>query len=470
MNLRPTQSGSFSLVRMGLFSNARKLTHIQQQVASGRRILNLSDDVVGSSRALSVRRQLSGVDRYLSAIDASRPTVDLAAAALEDASGLFSEARALVIQGMNGTLNQENRDTIATQIELIAERMRDLANSKSGEHFLFSGTETGTRPFEELEGRTVYLGNDETRRVAIGPQTEIAVNVSGQDTFARFEYAGVRFTGLTGVQPGATANQGIGYETLIVRHDATAGALGAGVALANGGADDTILGAHSLTIDGAAQTIQLGSGPLVSIPDPLPADLVVKDADGSEVHLDLTGYTGGDLATTLTGTGSISLDGVDFVPMAGTEPDLQLTDDATGAVLHVDVRQITRAGNELVHFAGTVDTFTVLEGIARDLRNGDELEISKLVERLELRLDELDRNHGNVLSSVGVLGGSSARIGAVETQTRELDVQLRGVLSDVEDADYADVILELTRTEQTLQLTQLAGSRLLQQSLLNFLA
>jgi flagellin-like hook-associated protein FlgL len=39
----------------------------------------------------------------------------------------------------------------------------------------------------------------------------------------------------------------------------------------------------------------------------------------------------------------------------------------------------------------------------------------------------------------------------------------------VEDADFAEVALDLQRSEQTLQLAQATGSRLMQQSLLRFL-
>jgi flagellin-like hook-associated protein FlgL len=43
------------------------------------------------------------------------------------------------------------------------------------------------------------------------------------------------------------------------------------------------------------------------------------------------------------------------------------------------------------------------------------------------------------------------------------------LLSGVEDVDFSQVALDMTRAEQTLQLTQATSSRLLQSSLLNFL-
>ena len=44
-----------------------------------------------------------------------------------------------------------------------------------------------------------------------------------------------------------------------------------------------------------------------------------------------------------------------------------------------------------------------------------------------------------------------------------------GLISNVEDADFAEVALDLQRAEQTLMLAQATGARLMQQSLLNYL-
>jgi len=469
-NLRPTQSGTFSLVRRSLSANARKLVSFQQQVATGKRILKPSDDVIGSSRALSFRRQIASADRYLSTIGSSRPTVDAATAALEQGGTLITEARTLLLQSMNGTLNQSDRTSLANQIELLLDSLLDVANTKSGEEYLFSGTETGGRAFERGgDGKVAYRGNQVVRKVAIGSDAELAIGIPGSEAFGRFEFSGLNFSDLTGVRVGTSANQGVGDEEITVRHDATTGVLGGGITLASGGAKDTIIGARALVVDSAAGTVQLGNGEAVDIPNPLTADFVVKDEFGSEVYLDFSGYTGAAVNTTLTGTGSVSLDGVSFTAFTGTETDLQLIDAGTGSVVHLNMNDVDRAGSDLVHFAGTVNVFTVLEGIVSDLKNESGLETNELVNRLGLRLDELDRNHSNVIGALGTLGGSAQRMQLTETQTQELDLRLRGLLSNEEDADFSELILDLTQTERTLELAQLSGTRLIQTSLLNFL-
>ena len=315
MALRPTQSFTFFQVRAGIEFNTQIMARAQEQVATGKRILRPSDDAVGASISLSLRRQAGRISSFLESIGAARPTLATAASELEQASGLLSEARATILQGMNGTNSPDDRAAIADQLDLMRDTLLGMANARSGERFLFSGTETGSPAFEERtvggQERMVYTGNDARQRVIAGLDVEVEINVVGSEVFEGDGYSRTLYAGLTGIANGQSADSGDGYYDLVLRHDATVGTMGQGIALTAGGSMDTILSDHTLTVDAAAGTVQLGSGTPVPIPGAgsnALGDVVVKDADGSEVHLDFTGWTGGDLTTTLTGQGSISPD------------------------------------------------------------------------------------------------------------------------------------------------------------------
>ena len=257
----------------------------------------------------------------------------------------------------------------------------------------------------------------------------------------------------------------------MIRHDATSG-LGAGLASANGGAEDTIVGDHQLVVDGVAGTVQLGGGEVLELPSATDADFtdfVVTDADGSELHLDFTAWTGADFTGTVSGTASIAMDGGDFTALDLSATDLELSDDATATILHVDATGITRAGSELVTFRGAANVFDTLQGIAADLRSGQALGGEMLTERLGTRLEELDRNSANLLAGLSQVGSRMERIETTQERLGEVDLHLQGLISETEDADLTAVVLDLNRSEMTLQVAQAAGARLLQQSLLNYL-
>jgi flagellin-like hook-associated protein FlgL len=319
-----------------------------------------------------------------------------------------------------------------------------------------------------------YLGNDDEQQVRIGLGVEVSVNVAGTSIFAKDEFSALSTAGLTGLQAGGGAVMGDGFHYLELRHDSTdPGTIGSvGLALANGGADDTLLGSHPLVIDQAAGTVRLGSGPAVAYPqpgDPGIADFTVENEQGGTLRLDFSGFTGANFTGTVRGDGSISTDGTSFVPLDFTQSDLELVDPDTGNVMRLDATGVGASGKELVHYSGAVNVFDVLGGIAEDLRNGDGLDTSALVDRLGMWLGELDRNHDNLLVGLGALGSRSERMSKSELRLEGVRVQLSSMLSDVQDADFSEVVLDMSKAEQTLQLAQQTGMRLMQNNLLRFL-
>jgi flagellar hook-associated protein 3 FlgL len=472
--LRTSTASNYARVLMGLRINQRTLLGAQEQAATGRRILRPSDDPVGTARSLSLTRRLAGVGRHLDAASTAQNVLDQGASALQDAASLLSEARALLLQGMNGTLSQADRDTLAGEIDVLRGELFDVANRKAGDRYLFGGTRTSSAPWLDAGGRVVYQGNDDELRVQLGSDVVLGTTVPGSRVFGKAEHAGTAFSGLTGVSGGLTADEGSGYEHLVLRHDATdAGAVASvGIALVDGGAGDTLLGDNALVVNAAAGTIRLGDGPERALPDPASPEaalFVVANEKGGELHLDVSGWTGADYGGTVTGAGSISLDGTTFTALTFTETDLELKNAATGNVVHVDTTGVLRAGQEVVSFGGASNVFDTLAGIADDLRNADGLAQGEMLGRLDLRLGELDRNAENVRLGLGVLGSRSARAQAAQTRLHGLDLQLNGLLSETRDADLAEAVTTMMRAEQTLQIAQATGVRLIQTSLLNFL-
>jgi flagellar hook-associated protein 3 FlgL len=141
--MRITQEAIFRRVMGGLSFNFDKMIRAQEQVSSGRRILRPSDDPVGTARALGFQRRIAGAERYLNAISSGLTLVDSGAGQLETGSGILTDARELLIQGMNGTLAQNDRESLASEIELLRSQMIEVANSRSADRYLFGGTLSG---------------------------------------------------------------------------------------------------------------------------------------------------------------------------------------------------------------------------------------------------------------------------------------------------------------------------------------
>ena len=234
-----------------------------------------------------------------------------------------------------------------------------------------------------------------------------------------------------------------------------------------GGADDTLIGEHLLTVDATTNRARLGNGPDRVIPDT--GELELRSETGAIVNIDFSGWTGASYAGNVRGDGSLSLDGMDYTPFDLSDDDLELRDDLGGVVLHVNTGGITRAGKELATFDGTLSIFDLMEGIAEDMKNADGRPDSEVVKRLRQRLEDLDNAHEKLLVSLSGVGSRSQRLASTDIERQEVELSLESLLSSVEDADLSEAALELAKADQAMQLAQAAGARLIQTTLLNFL-
>ncbi len=401
-----------------------------------------------------------------------QPVLATSTIELEEASDLMSEARALVLQGMNGTLSGDDRASIADQLDQIADTLFEISNTRFGDRYLFAGTDTANPPFEEntsgLEGYVRYGGDSNEQSIRIGKGTTVEINLPGDEVFGSKEYRGTEFSGLTGLTNGDDANSGSGYMRLFLRTNSVSGADVAGITMGTGGGT-TILGDHILNVNGAERTVQLGDGPTKLLPDPPPANFTMVDGDGSIAVLDFSGWNGSFVTTTLVGEGSVSTDGSIYQAIDRTSTNVEVEDPATGNLLHLDATGLRRAGEELVVFRGATNVFDTLKGIASDMRKSDQGPSGPMLDNLSLRFDELVSGHQNILTGLGRLGSRHERLNSTEMRLRDLSNQLAGLKSNVTDVDMTTAVLDLQQAEQTLQLTQATGARLMQQSLLNYL-
>jgi flagellar hook-associated protein 3 FlgL len=470
MQLRPTQNGTFRQIDAGLLSNLTRLVQAQAQVATGKRIAKPSDDPVGASRALGYARHIAGTERHAAASRSGSDRLAFSASRLEEAGGELADARALVVQGLNGTLNEGDRKSLAAQVRILRERLLEAANSRDADGYLFGGTETKGEPFvsSKVGGRerAQYLGNGDTPELLVGQGLRVETGYAGDSIFAAVQRSGTQYSGSTGLAAGQSGDTGTGFLNLTLRHDGTTGTPGSGLALVPGSAD-TLLGAHTLTVDAAAGTLRLDGGP--ALPIPAGGTVALEGAQGALLHLDVSGYDGTSSSSAISGAGSISFDGLSWTALDFVSTDTQLVDPATGSTIHVDQTGIARAGKELVLFGGAVNAFDTLQGIADDLDNVDGVSNAEVQERLGMWLGELDRNSENVIGALGVTGGRGARLANITDRLEGERTEFLGQRSTLVDTDYSEAVLEMARAEQSLQLAQATATRLFSNTLLNFL-
>jgi flagellar hook-associated protein 3 FlgL len=107
-------------------------------------------------------------------------------------------------------------------------------------------------------------------------------------------------------------------------------------------------------------------------------------------------------------------------------------------------------------------TFAAVTDVLTALASGDPAAVRAELPNLDSALDVL-------LQAQADLGARANRVDVLQQRWSEFAVQMRGLLSVREDADMAEVVMELRLRENTYQAALAAGARLLQPSLVDFL-
>ena len=168
------------------------LLNVQQQVASGRRILRPSDDPVAAARALEVTQASDVVAQFKRNQDVATSALGLEEVQLASVGDVLGRVRELAVQAGNTNLSSTSRKGIATELRARFDQLLGIANATDGNgQHIFSGYMGAVTPFggsvdDILAGNEiVYQGDDGQRTLQVSPSRFIEVSDSGGDVFKR---------------------------------------------------------------------------------------------------------------------------------------------------------------------------------------------------------------------------------------------------------------------------------------------
>ncbi len=167
-----------------------RLVKSQAQVASGKQVLQPSDEPQQSSLIQRYKSLLSRQENFMSNMGLVKARLDTEANAVENAISLMFRVKELTVQASNDTLSGADRQSIATELRGLRQQILSMANAQdtSGNH-LFSGSRVGAPAFAPPEddptGSPVYQGDRTRMEVLIGDQRTLPTNRAGPEVFAR---------------------------------------------------------------------------------------------------------------------------------------------------------------------------------------------------------------------------------------------------------------------------------------------
>lgn len=474
-----------------------QLLKTQQQVATGRRVMTPADDPVAAARALDIAQSDAMNTQYASNRNAARHTLSLAESTLQSVTSLLQDVRTAVVGAGNGSLNNSDRKTIATELNGRLQELVGLANSTDGlGNYLFAGYQSKNQPFMDTPAGMGYFGDDGLRMMQVGASRQMSATDSGADIFMRIKNGNGTF-----VTQAAATNTGTGT-------------IGLG-AVANPAA----LTGATYTIEFGTRIAQAAAGNVgtgaITTPEVVnPAALttnnysVVFDATGA--NFDVVDTTSVPNVTVLaaqpfTSGQPIAFDGLQFniqgTPAANdvftVSPPVgdayTVTNNATGLPvpgmmaqpyvsgqaisfdgMRVDIQGAPSGGDKFTVSPSTNESvFKTIENLITALNtpisaatvNG----MSQLTNSLGRGLNNLDHALNNVLTTRSSLGLRLNEIDALQATGEDLGLQYKQALSELQDVDYNKALSDLTQQQTYLQAAQKSFSMVSNLSLFSYI-
>jgi len=392
-----------------------EVSRVQQQLASGKRILTPSDDPGGAVQALQFKESMARLEQYSRNGGMAELRLRQEEAVLGQVIDGMQRVRELAIQGNNATQTPETRRAIATEVRQQLDQLYNLANTRDANgEYMFAGIASLDRPFSPTAAGAVYNGSAQTRDIALSDIQRVRLGDSGADVFMGIVEGNGRF-----VATESAANTGSGV------------------------VQETSVPSPALW-DGAPRTLRFTAS------DAWEVTAVQLDAAGNPV-LD----AGGNPVEVVTATGS-------YAP-GETLVFEGLSMRLSGAPAAGDTFEVRPAENQ--------DMFAIYSALADALEqpasNGaDQALQAGAIGRVLADLDQAGSRISDVRSTVG------ARLNTIEAQgtQRETEMlEMNRTLSEIEDLDYAEAISRFNLRMVGLEAAQQSYTMLARLTLFDFM-
>jgi len=187
--MRVTQSMLTTNMLRNLSKSYNKMGILQEQINSGKKITRPSQDPVVAIKGIGYRTDLNKVEQYQRNLGEVNNWLDSSDDALDKVGFALHRVQELITQASTDTLTPDDRTKIEKEITQIKEQMRDMSNTKVGDKYIFSGTNTNS----PLHDGTNFLttgaapGVNKDVNIEVYDGVEITVNTKGLDIFQNID-------------------------------------------------------------------------------------------------------------------------------------------------------------------------------------------------------------------------------------------------------------------------------------------
>ena len=167
-----------------LSTTMERMARLQVQASNGKRILQASDDPIGTGRALNLRSSLSSVAQYTRNVTLGQGQIGTVDNTLDSVTKTIADAKRIALSGNNAATDQATRSNLAIQIEQDINSIIDQMNATYQNQHIFAGNQTDKNAVVANAGGTppyIYNGDAGVRQIPVSDSTDIAVSITAAE-------------------------------------------------------------------------------------------------------------------------------------------------------------------------------------------------------------------------------------------------------------------------------------------------
>jgi flagellar hook-associated protein 3 FlgL len=155
---------------------------ISYQMSTGKKLQQGSDDSVLYSREVLVDDKIRTYEGLKSQIERTTAQNTVADTSMSDIKKILEYVKAELIKANTATTTEDGLNSIAVNLAGMKQNLIDLANTQVEGEYVFTGSDSSVKPFEEdSNGNVTYVGNNKLRRVTVEEGSYRERGVTGLD-------------------------------------------------------------------------------------------------------------------------------------------------------------------------------------------------------------------------------------------------------------------------------------------------
>jgi flagellar hook-associated protein 3 FlgL len=297
---RLASANTYDSAQRNLQIRQTTLASLQENLTSGKKITNPSDDPTGAAQAERAMNRIARIATDQRALESQRNAIALAESTLGNITDALQNFRELVVSAGNGAYTASERTTIAGQLSGMRDQILALANTKDSNGLpLFAALGSALAPFVGPQSVSPdYTFNGLPGQSSSG-QYAIPFTLDGEAAFMNQPARdGVFNVTVSNAGNGIPTNRSLTTDGVVVSNSATVAST-ATLAQATAGNPDyptytvTFTALDSTTVPGTTTvTYDITETPPVSGPSPLVSGASASYATGSNAKIAITGIPG----------------------------------------------------------------------------------------------------------------------------------------------------------------------------------